>query len=225
MDISQMVFHPPTYKPSEAASQLLANESIERTSCYDSSPQLDTVLPRYTLIPTNAVRSSPQTSKSDHRGEVNCVMSVSSHPSPFTKYCFAKTEVGGNVQAKQLEVPFLVIRPPKSRKVVDQQADIVFVLFHSNAEDIFKSASLGRKMAEAFEVSHAHQCTVVIPEYRGYSLLAAEKVDPEATREDMLSVVHYLNHAMGVDFSDMVLVVGLLHPGQKRRLLLFYLHR
>ena len=49
---------------------------------------------------------------------------------------------------------------------------------------------------------------VVLPEYRGYSLLAGEEVNPDAIREDMLGVVNYLNQAMGIDFGDMVLLVA-----------------
>ena len=38
-------------------------------------------------------------------------------------------------------------------------------------------------------------------------MLDCEKIDPQAIRDDMLTVVTYVNQAMGVDYSDMVLVV------------------
>lgn len=55
--------------------------------------------------------------------------------------------------------------------------------------------------------------------------MAGKAIDPEAIRRDMLTVVNYMNQAMGIDYADMVLVVPPAHPGEEYWLFLFFFHR
>ena len=87
--------------------------------------------------------------------------------------------------------------------------DLCVVLFHSNAEDIMSSLELGRFISEALE------CQVIIPEYRGYSLLQSEPLSPDGVRSDMLNMIHDVNQTHGIDFGDMILIVGSFDSREK----------
>ena len=149
MDISSLVFHAPSFKEKNLSSLLQPGESISYTGTCDSSHKLDHLLKGYSSSPPLMQK------RSLFRSQVNPVLSVISPPSSFKqKSTLVQDTIKKQKDSTHLKTPFLIIRPPKSSTLQPANRDLVFVLFHSNAEDIFKSAHLGRKIAEAFEVAY-----------------------------------------------------------------------
>ena len=155
MDISKYVFHPPVFKEEEICALLQSNESLHFTAeIGDNGPNFDELLRPY-VTHTPLINSNHKLNS-----RINSVLSMPSNPSPFQKYSSIEGTPSSTSDLSKDKIPFLVMRPPPKGKSTlspaQNNSELVFVLFHSNAEDMFRSANLGRKIVDSFEVRSAH---------------------------------------------------------------------
>ena len=150
MDISKFVFHPPSYMERDFHKLLEPNESIHFTGDMDNEPtaHLDDLLKRYSNKPSLLTQTNNKI-----EGEINPVLFMVSQPSPFRRSLKLELNPKTTSKEKKLRVPFLIITPEKKTRLKEFRNDMTLILFHSNAEDIFKAASLGRNISETFEVA------------------------------------------------------------------------
>jgi hypothetical protein len=105
-----------------------------------------------------------------------------------------------------LSIPYITISKPSP---ADEEFTVIY--FHANSEDIFTSLRIARILSEFYRAK------VLIPEYRGYSLLKAYAPDIDLIKADMRFFVKELHHKGVISADKTVLFVGRAHAGQEPR--------
>ncbi len=204
MDVSSFLFHPPASRRKEDVPYLLQNGEVLRYTHIeddDTEPNLQERIGRYTTNLLSATKLDATTRKDvtlqNTLSETNFGTAVRTQI-PSRKMIGSK----GTRRPPPISIPYIHIKASACpHQDMAWGSELCIILFHSNAEDIFNSLELARYIAEAFE------CSVIIPEYRSYSLLSDYPICPEGMRSDMLNLLYDINRSLGIDFGDMVLIV------------------
>jgi pimeloyl-ACP methyl ester carboxylesterase len=96
------------------------------------------------------------------------------------------------------KIPYFHIQPEFPPSPDNPSSPYVFILFHGTGQDIFEMGGLAAAISNYFGAS------VIVPEYRGYGLLAKVDIDAAETREDMCCLLWELSHSHSIKYSNMI---------------------
>lgn len=109
-----------------------------------------------------------------------------------------------NFNKYAMEEPAISLPYIKIHKIMPQDEEYTLVYFHANSEDMVSSLRICRYLSEFYRAK------VIIPEYRGYSMLKSYDPDIEIIKRDMRFFLTELSKKGVIDFEKTILFVCMI---------------
>ena len=207
IDITACLFHPPGWNPGADELHLRPNERIDHSSGdieeYGNIgdkmmgyrvKQVKSMSDYYYDVPP--LPDDPEAPEGMSKDASPGI--VREHRNP--RELFKKKTTTNGLQTKTgpaISIPYVTIN-----KIRPEEAEFTVIYFHANSEDLMSSIRLGRLLSDFM------RATVIIPEYRGYSLLKAYSPDMDCIRTDMRFFIKELSKKGVINISKTILFVG-----------------
>ncbi len=215
IDINACLFQPPGWNPAAHEVKLNPNEQLAFSVGETQSTEVAVAQKLCLSRPKKArpaTRHATEGSEDDRTSSSSALQKQSSlhshsdslvhvEDSRKAELLTAMSSLLARPKPASQAIPYLVIS-----KQPRLEEEFTLIYFHANSEDMFTSLRMGRILSEFYRAK------VIIPEYRGYSLLKSKASDLELIKTDMQVFVKELHRSGVIALEKTVLFVALDSP-------------